>query len=721
MTLLRNFRFDTRNLHLESAPHGMFGKKSAMLGTKLNLAAAMIICVFGIACYSSVIHQDYVNLDDPENFLENPNYSGISAENLHWMFTEFHMGHWHPLTWLSLAIEYELFVNDGELNPKATKVVNVLLHLLNAFLIFCVSTVILNRNTSSQGKYRLFAGGLIAAVLFLVHPQRVESVAWATERRDVLSTAFLLLAFLSFVQYWHAEPSRNRTWLYWLSIVAFVCSLMSKAWGITFPVVLIVFLSYDHFVTGRSNNGILDVRRLIKHLVPYVLLSIAAAVLAIKAQDAQGALVGDTFDFSTRLAIACYSLAWYPLKTWLPTNLYPAYLIPDGISLSNPEVAFSIMFLMLLFGVGLYFRKRLPGWLAAFFLYIVLVSPVSGLTQSGFQLVADRYGYVALIPFWIAAGWACVTLYQGATKQAASFMLISLLVLMGLMVGMTRYQVSYWENGNRLWQHTLDCDPDNYVALCNNGFLLAQSAQYDAALENFLKARKAVKVMGDSNYLILIENNLAIMFAVTGKKQEAMDAYRRVLAVSPDDPKARLGLAELTSGQPSADSISQLRKMVAQDPGNVVLLEKLGLQLLNLGKLVEAESAFMDAVENEAGNATIHFNLGLAQQYQQKLSLAEQNFVKSIEYDSANKSAYNQLGVLYLKTGRFEQAVNSFLTVQQLEPGHVNSSFNLGMAYLQLGNRKQAKASFEKTVQRSPSDSKVNQAAKRQLSALGGN
>ena len=368
----------------------------------LRRSIALIGLAIGVAnflLYLPALDLKFVNLDDNVTIVRNTHFRGLGATQLQWMWTSFYNGHYHPLTWLSFAIDWAAWgeTSDGVPNARGFHLTNNLLHAFNASLIFFVGATLVRSARRQNSVTKILAGPAIAAFLFSIHPQRVESVAWVTERRDVLSLFFLLASLLLWLKNVHAD---RRRWLL-ASIACFLCSLLSKAWGITLPVVLILLDAYPvQRLTPASHDPSDRIRqRAFLEKLPYVVLAIVFAGLAIKAQAAANATSTlSKLPLVERLAIAGYSACWYPTKAFWPINLHPYRLPPEDIRLIDPMFAVPVLVATALTVCSILYWRHSRAASTAWLAYLVLLSPVSGLTKSGYQLVADRYGYVPLIP-----------------------------------------------------------------------------------------------------------------------------------------------------------------------------------------------------------------------------------------------------------------------------------------------------------------------------------
>src|SRR6266566_1563356 len=383
------------------------------LGRGPAAAAWMVpagIALVVIACFLPTLRNDFVLWDDDLNFTDNPSYRGLSWRQLRWMFTTVHGGHYQPLSWVTLGLDYTLW----GMNPAGYHLTSVLLHAANAVLFYHVVLALLRRAAVSGPALVLEGAAAVGALFFAIHPLRVESVAWASERRDVL--AYLRMA--------EEEGSgRARRW-YLVSLACFVLSLLSQAWGITLPVVL---LALDVFPLRRAP-------RLLEK-APYAALALGAAALAFVAQQHQPAMrTLAQHGALQRTAQAAYGLSFYLWKTVAPWRLSPAYLLEGRLDPAAPRYLLSFVAVAGITALLVFARRRWPSGLVAWACYAAIVSPVLGFVQTGPQIAADRYTYLACLPWavLVAAAVRRAALGHGRlawTASAAALLVLGLLTI----------------------------------------------------------------------------------------------------------------------------------------------------------------------------------------------------------------------------------------------------------------------------------------------------
>jgi Flp pilus assembly protein TadD len=541
--------------------------------------------------------------DDDENLVTNPAYRGLGWPQLRWMLTTVHVGHFIPVTWVSFALDYLVW----GMNPLGYHLTNLLLHAANAVLLALVARRLLAKAAPGLSGPAREAGSLLAALFFAVHPLRAESVAWVTERRDVLSGLCFLATVLLYLAAADAE-GRRRIRLLALSVGAYALALASKSLVMTLPVVLVLL---DVYPLRRIGGPV--ARGVWLEKLPYVALSLAAAGMSY-----YGAVFGTSlgaYPWPTRIYRTVYTVWFFFIKTLLPTGLSPLYEIPARPSLLDARFLASLIGCAAVAGALLLLRRRWPGALAAAVFYLVVLAPVSGLVvSSGLQLAADRYSYLSCLGWAVLVGaggaWLVRRRERGALAPAAAALAAGAVVLGLVALGaLTWRQVQVWRDTPTLWRHALAVNPQ--CAACENNLGVWQMRQGDpaAALEHFRRA----DVIRPDRFPIHV-TNMGLALAKLGRLPEAIQQYTLVLAREPTvfDVRAHLVTALWRSGR-QEEAVEQLREAVRVAPESVVAHGSLGTALLAVGRAGEAVVHLQRAVElNPAAAAP---RLALVQAY----------------------------------------------------------------------------------------------------------
>src|SRR5256884_3092564 len=413
----------------------------------------VLIALVTVAAFLPALQNQFVSWDDDENFLDNPHYRGLGWSQLHWMWTT-HQGHYIPLTWMTLGLDYLLW----GMNPVGYHLTSLLLHAANAVVFFFVVRRILTLALPSPSErgHALAVSAGFAALVFAIHPLRVESVAWVTERRDVLSGLFCLSAILVYLRACE-RGARGRGW-YWLSVAVCGCALLSKSMVVNLPVVLLILDVYPLRRLGGAIGWWSEpARRVYVKKIPFVLLAATASAIAVMAQSSvHAALSLAQLSVPGRLAISAYGVSFYLWKMVVPLNLSPLYERPLTLNPSAMPFVLSYGLVLALTAIVLALRRRAPGLLSVWFAYVVVLLPVLGIFQNGPQIAADRYTYLAGLGWATLAGaglFSCWrTLRRSRTGTPTTLALAgtvtSVVVTFGIL---TWNQVQVWHDSERLW------------------------------------------------------------------------------------------------------------------------------------------------------------------------------------------------------------------------------------------------------------------------------
>lgn len=486
------------------------------------------MAVVTAACFAPALGHQFITWDDPLNIVENVHYRGLAPSNLLWMFTNFRLGHYQPLTWLTFAVDYRLWGMD----PAGYHLTNVLLHVANGVLVYLLALRLLPLAlTSAPGAATLTTplrlAAATAALFFAIHPLRVESVAWVSERRDVLSGFFYLLTVLAYLcaQESGRAPASRRRWR-WASVLLLVLSLLSKAWGITLPIVLLVL---DVYPLGRLGRDWRRLAPLLREKIPYLVPALAATVLAGLAQRSGAEMTPwAEHDLVGRLAQAAYGLVFYIGKTLLPVGLAPLYPLHLPLDPTEPRFAGAAVLVVAVTAAALATWRRWPWLLASWVCYAATVSPVLGLAQTGPQIAADRYTYLACLPLALLVGAAAVRLSRTQPRPTAALAAACL----ALLAALTVRQVGVWRDSQSFWNYALDVDPNNVNAYVNRGTAYEHQGDLERAMADYAAALELDRRCAEAYF------GRANIRRVRGELDEALEDYERVTQLRPHDPKA---------------------------------------------------------------------------------------------------------------------------------------------------------------------------------------
>ena len=565
-------------------------KKSLVFFVYLALALSTI------AVFWQIRNFDFVNYDDDVYVYENPHVlNGLTVDGLMSAFTSAHaFGNWLPLTWLSFMLDCQLFGT----NPGWMHLVNMLLHIANTLLLFAI----LKKMTGS-----LWPSAFVAA-LFALHPMHVESVAWITERKDVLSTLFLLLTLAAYVSY----VRRRSLFSYLLAVLLFVFGLLAKPMLVTLPFLLLLldywplerFVPQTIKISGRKSSPapLSDRRRILYRIIaekiPFFALSAVSSVITFIAQSGSDAIINtDTLPLQNRVANAFFSYATYIGKMFWPQKLAVFYPFDIG-SFAYMKVALCAILLLVISIFVIGFRRKQKYLLFGWFWFIITLVPVIGLVQSGSQAYADRYTYVSYIGLFIMLAWGLPELLSKWRYRKIVLGVLMLIVLMVLGIGAHR-QVSCWKNSTILFSHALEVTQNNYIAHCSIADELRK------------------------------QNNIAL----------AIEHYTRALQILPDNANALLGL---------------------------------GCVLGDQGDLNQAIEYFQKTLQLKTFSiltASAHNNLGIILQRQGKFTEAITHFTQAIRLEPDSAEFRNSFAEVLVLQGRLDEAIDQFRAAVKLRPG----------------------------------------------------
>jgi len=570
----------------------------------------VLIALVTFAAFLPTLQNQFVTWDDATNFLENAHYRGLGWTHIRWMWTT-HLGHYIPLTWMTLGLDYLLW----GMNPFGYHLTSLLLHAANAVVFFFVVRRILTRalpSPSERGHALAVAAGF-AALVFAIHPLRVESVAWVTERRDVLSGLFYLSAILMYLRACE-RGARGRGW-YWAAVGLFAGALLSKSMVVNLPFVLLILDVYPlrrlgGFVGWWSEPA----RRIYIEKIPFVLLAAAASAIAVMAQSSVHAAASlAQLSVPGRLAVAAYGLGFYPRKMVVPVNLSPLYELPRTVDPMAPPFILSYALVLAIMAIVLALRRRVPGLPAAWVAYVVVLLPVLGFFQSGPQIAADRYTYLAGLGGAILAGagllscWRTSRTSKTGTPTTLPIAGVATCVVVGL-GALTWNQAQVWHDSEKLWTHALARNPQSSIAENNLGVVRADQSKLAEAIEHYQRALQMRPDYADAYF------NLGNALFQQGKLAEASDHYRQALAIKRDHARAHNNWGVVLARQGKlAEAGDHFQAALHIGPDNADAHTNLGNALFQQGKLAEASDHFRQALRLKPDHAAAQSGLVQAQ------------------------------------------------------------------------------------------------------------
>jgi len=549
-----------------------------------------IVAILTFVAFLPALRAEFVSFDDVANFVANPGFRGLDWPHLQWMWTTTLLGHYVPFSWMTLGLDYLLW----GMNPAGYHLVNLLLHSANAVLVYLIARRVFAAagiGTDGTDDGAILPSAL-AALVFAVHPLRVESVAWITERRDVLSLLFALASTLSFLRA-VAEPVRFNRW-YGLSLAAFAAALLSKATTVTLPAVLLILNTYPlRRIGGHSGWWSGSARRVYVEVAPYAVLAAAASVLSVVVLHP-----GAQLPVGAKLAVSAYSLAFYLAKTIAPFHLAPLYQMSRPVDPFAPSFLASYAIVAMLAVAVWTVRRKYPGVVAGALAFTVVVFPLLGVVQNGPQIAADRYTYHAAPALAMLIAGGASVLWTSTTLAS-----IGAVVVFALGLGVWR-QCGVWQNSEQLWSRVLEVDGKAAIAHNNLGVLLAERGQTTAAIVQYTQA-----IQNDSSYADP-HNNLGYELAAQGRADAAIEQYKAAKMIKPSYAEAEINW------------------------GNALSSEK---------RFEEATTHYARALELLPGNAAAEFDWGLALEAQNKLPEAAEHLSRAVLSDPSFTDARDAL------------------------------------------------------------------------------
>jgi protein O-mannosyl-transferase len=660
-------------------------------------------------CYWQIYHADFINFDD-SLYVTNNEYvkEGLAAKSICWAFSSFDIANWHPITMMSHMLDYQLF----GMNASGHHLMNVLFHAGNTLLLFLA--------------FRMMTGALwrsaAIAFLFAMHPLHVESVAWVSERKDVLSTFFMLLSLIAYISYAKKQGGAK----YLLAFLLFVLALMSKPMVVTFPFLLMLL---DYWPLGRFNGDPLNnyrnpenrkhLWRLIREKIPFLLMSIIISIVTYIAQSQTGAVSSlKTLPLLIRITNSINSYVLYIVHTLFPFNLSIFYPLVSGIPLW--QTVCSACFIVLATCLAWRLRQRCPFYPVGWLWYLGSLVPVIGIVQVGMQAMADRYTYIPLIGIFMVLVWLLPDMRR-QRKGAVLFEGLALLCVALVLIGSTRNQVGSWANtmsvfsradaaidrnilaklqmagqyaqmgkqdeARNQFEELLRITPNNITALHNYGIFLINSEHYDEGIKYL---REALRLQPTS---VTVHNSLAQALWQKGKTEEAEKLLRASLILKPDNPDTHSYLAIVIGSNKERylESLEQYREAIRIKPNHHRARLGLAITLQLHGQKEEADEQFRQVIqENPYVIAENRFNIGWDLAAQNELEEAIVQYQEGLKILPRNVGAQLFLAYLYQRKGNSNDALKQYREVLKSNPESAAALIGMGTVMADLGKMEDA-------------------------------
>ncbi len=603
---------------------------------------SVAVALLAVAVFLPALGNDFVSFDDPLYITDNPAITSLNLSFFRWAFTTFTAANWHPLTWISHAVDYAIW----GLSPLGHHLTSVLLHGINSFLVtlFCWIVVgVWVKSREDQHKSPLasprnrLAAALVAGLLFAIHPIHVESVAWVSERKDVLCALFYLLSVIAYLRRpLFTGPVGADSWgggWYAASLVFHGLALLSKPMAVTLPAVLIIL----DWMAGRYRRGRLRAALLEK--IPFLILSIASSGITLAAQQqliAQPLVI----PYQERIALACSSLLHYLGKLVYPVHLAPFYPYPASVNSFSSEWLLPMVVVAMVTAGAVWGMMQRKSWAAAWACYVIMLLPVIGIIQVGDQAMADRYLYLPGIPVFLLIAGSSVSFVAHVSKRNVTAwfwpaLLGASAIVLSLLIFFTVRQIGFWKDGRTLWLREIEIEPDAAIAYNNLGAEAKAAGRLAEAAQLFSRAAYGRPTGADANGTVEMRRpplvvakatkNLGLVLVQLGRYSEALHVLQQAMTLS-YYPDARV-------------------------------LNGMAICLMETGRYEEALSVAQQAVSASEGGFS-----GVA---------------------------YNTLGELYFKRNDYQKALDAFLKALLNEPKPVRL-YNVALTYEKLGNVKEA-------------------------------
>jgi len=601
-----------------------------------DIAICLALAGSILLIFWTIQQADFINYDDNRYVYENDYVArGFSSENVKWAFYNYHVGYWHPLTWITFIFDYERF----GLAPGGYHWTNVQFHIIGTLLLYSVLVMM----TGARGK------SFFVASLFALHPLHVESVAWISSRKDVLSGCWFMLTLMAYVHYAKDRNAKR----YSLVLLFFMLGLMSKPILVTLPFVLLLLdywplKRFSRESVGKPGQFKASFLPAFLDKIPLLILGGLVSILTLYTTQRMGTVASlSSVSFIRRVENAVVSYGIYIRKAFLPYDLSIFYPYPVSIS-----VIWVIFWMILLTGItALVIRlvREYPYLTVGWFWYLGTLLPVIGLLQAGEQAMADRYTYISLIGIFIIIAWGVPDLLEKRQLKPAIIPLSSTLVLLVFMM-ISINHVGYWKNDTTLFEHAIAVTKDNHLA----------------------------------------HNALGYSLFNKGRIDDAIVQYGQALKIDPQYTDARINLgAALMSKDRINEAIMQFKKVLAIDSRNPIAHRNMGIALTKSGNAEVSLAHFKIAYAMDGDDADIHNNLGIAFAKKGDLREAANHFQSSLRLRPKDAKVRNNMGLCLANSGNLQEAIREFEMVLQIDPGFDEARKNLTIVKNLLASQKE--------------------------------
>lgn len=678
-------------------------KQETFLRVKMILIL-MALTIATVVVFWQVQFHDFINFDD-SMYVDNPMvWRGLSWESFKWAFQSTLSGNWHPLTWLSLMLDYQLYGKQ----PAGYHLINLFFHLANTLMLF----LILKEITAAYWR------SAFVAAMFAIHPLHVESVAWVAERKDVLSAFFLFLTLAVYVDYLKKKPATGK---YFIVLFLYILGLMAKSMLVTLPFVLILL---DFWPLGRISPADIEQRRLwpaIRPLlfekVPFFVCSFASSFITYYAQSREGAVGSLQYiPFSVRISNAFISYADYIDKTLWPRDLAFFYPYSDTIFLSKALGAALIVIFISLFAI--YSIKLIPYLFVGWFWYVGTLVPVIGIVQVGVQAMADRYTYIPLIGISLIFAWSVADATRRLPYRRVILSFCALLLLSQWMFT-SWYQASYWKDSITLFSHAISVTPDNMVVRNCLGLSLEKAGRHDEAMQHF---QAAISINPAYSYAL---NNIGCQLVRRGQRKDAMEYFRKALIRNPKLEAAHINmgvqiLADSRTPESQTEAMRYFHEALRINPLSFNAHYRLGLLSLLQRDTQDAIDHFESAIHLNPEFGEAHYQLGVIYSKENISEKAILHYREALKSSTRSEFLCSNLAGQLLLRGKPEEALSLLEAALRINPNFAVAHFNMGKILAIQGRMEEARSHFREVLRIDPSDQKAREALRIVASKLSG-
>jgi tetratricopeptide (TPR) repeat protein len=668
--------------------------------TKYCIAICLILAIITFIVYTPVLRSNFISFDDGDYVYENNHITiGPTPQNILWAFTNTHADNYHPLTSMSLMLDSVLYGSKH----AGFHLTNLLFHIANTILLFLV----LGRLTG-----RLWPSAFVAA-LFALHPLHVESVAWVSERKDVLSTLFWMLTLLTYIRYTE-KPSAGR---FVLALSFFALGLLSKSMLVTLPLILLVL---DYWPLNRLNS-----KTVIYEKIPFILLSVIFSVITFQVQWQIGlAKPLQSYPLGWRIENALVSYVIYIEKMFVPTNLAIFYPHPQG-GIPLWQIIAAVSVLVFITCLALWQLKQRSYIAAGWLWFLITLIPVIGIIQVGLQAYADRYTYIPYIGLFIIIAWGVADLSARLPYRKVIISFTAVVVLLSLGV-QSRLQASYWHDSIMLYQHAIAVTKDNWWA---HRFLANALIEKGQTSEGIAQYKKSLKIDPQN---ATTQNELAMALLDIGDVNQAIEMYQKMLPPLPKDLDGLVGInpeiikrndikviidlyteaninlasAYLRRGDVNEAAI-RLREVLRINPDSITAHRNLGDIFLQKGQIEDAQEQYMAVLRIQPAYLEEFKKFADTLLMDNKFEQAAGIYVMLIPFQPNDIGTYTQLGIAFAEQNKLDEAYACFNKVLSIRPGFADGYVNLANVFAIQGKLQQAIEQCDKALKLAPNHPKA--------------